>query len=138
MSTAKNKANVRRISEEVLNKGNMSILPELIAPNFVFHTTPEVKGPEGLKQSWTAMRKAFPDYHETIDHVVAEGDMVAYFVTMQGTFTGGYSGIKPTGKKMAYKNALLVRFKDGKQVETWGYGDSLTMYRQLGIPIPNQ
>jgi C-1 hydroxylase len=136
MSTSKNKANIRRISEEVLNKGNFSILPELISPDFIFHTTPEVKGPEGLKQSWTVMRTGMPDYHETIDYIVAEGDMVAYFITMQGTFTGEIAGYKPTGKKMSFKNALLVRFKDGKQVETWGFGDSLTYYRQLGIPIP--
>jgi len=138
MSTEKNKTNVRRVSEEVLNKGNLSIIPELIAPNFVFHTTSEVKGPEGLKQSFTAMRTAFPDYHETIDHMVAEGDMVASFVTMQGTFKGEVAGIAPTGKKMTIKNVNLTRFKDGKQVETWSYSDSLTYYRQLGIPIPPQ
>jgi predicted ester cyclase len=134
----KNKAAIRRFSEKVWNKGNISIIPELIAPSFVFHTTPEIKGPEGIKQMVSQTRTAFSDYHETIDHIVAEGDMMAYFLTMQGTFTGEYSGIKPTGKKMAYKNALLVRFKDGKQVETWAYGDSITYYRQLGIPIPQQ
>jgi predicted ester cyclase len=136
MSTSKNKANVRRFSEEVFNKGNLAVIPELFTDDFIFHITPEIKGPEGIKQMVSNTRVSFPDYHETINNIVAEGDMVAYFVTMEGTFTGEMPGYKPTGKKMAYKNALMIRFKNGKQVETWAYGDSLSMYRQLGIPVP--
>jgi C-1 hydroxylase len=136
MSTSKNKANIRRLSEEVYNKGNLSIVPELIAPNYIFHTTPELQGPEGFNQLSTTMKTAFPDYHETIDHIVAEGDMVVVFYTMQGTFTGKYGDIAPTGKKFSLQFATLCRFEKGKQVEAWPYGDSLTLYRQLGIPIP--
>jgi len=137
MSTSKNKANVRRLNEAV-NKGNLSILPELFAPNYVFRTTPEYKGPEGVKQFITAMRTAFPDYRETINNMVAEGDMVAVFYTLQGTFKGEYGGIAPTGKKFSIPSAILSRFEGGKQVEAWLYLDSLTWYRQLGIPIPAQ
>jgi predicted ester cyclase len=137
MSTEKNKANVRRLNEAV-NKGNLSILPELFAPNYVLHTTPEYKGPEGVKQFITAMRTAFPDYRETINNMVAEGDMVAVFYTLQGTFKGEYGGIAPTGKKFTLPYAILSRFENGRQVEAWQYGDSLAYYRQLGIPIPPQ
>jgi predicted ester cyclase len=132
----KNKANARRISEEVLNKGNMSIINELLAPDFVFHTTPESKGPEGFKQSCTSVRSFAPDYHETIEHIIAEGDMVAVFNTMKGTFTGKLGDTKPTGKKFSVPSVLLIRFKGGKQLESWQFMDSLAWYRQLGIPIP--
>jgi predicted ester cyclase len=57
---------------------------------------------------------------------------------MQGTFKGEYGGIAPTGKKFTIPNVILSRFKDGKQVEAWSYSDSLTYYRQLGIPIPKE
>jgi predicted ester cyclase len=133
----KNKKVIRRNWEEVANKGNLSIIPELFAPNFVWHTTPEVKGPEGIKQTFTTMRTAFPDYQEKIERMVAEGDMVAVFYTLTGTFKGGkYGDIAPTGKKFTVSYATLSRFEKGKQVEAWPYGDSLTWYRQLGIPIP--
>ena len=32
MSVEENKASVRRLAEEVVKKGNMSVVPELIAP----------------------------------------------------------------------------------------------------------
>jgi len=136
MSTEKNKASVRRFSEEVANKGNLSLIPEFFAPGYVFHTTPEFKGPEGFKQYITMMRTAFPDLHQTIEHMVAEGDMVAVYYTMLGTFKGEMMGIAPTGKKIALPYAVLSRFKDGKQVEAWPYYDSLAMYQQLGISMP--
>ena len=137
MSTEKNKASVRRLNE-AMNKGNLAILPELFAPNYVLHTTPEVKGLEALKQSFTNLRTAFPDYHEKIEYMVAEGDLVAVFYTLTGTFKGKSGDIAPTGKKMSLPAVVLARFKDGKQVEAWQYADSLVWYRQLGIPIPTQ
>ncbi len=81
MSAEINKAMVRRMAEEVFNKGNLSMIPELVAPNYVYHTTPEYKGPEGFKNYITMVRKAFPDLHMKIDYMVAEGDMVAIFYT---------------------------------------------------------
>lgn len=136
MSVEKNKAVARRGTEEVSNSGNLAVVDETTASNYVLHTTPEVKGPEGYKQFTTMMRTAFPDLHMTIDHMVAEGDMVAVFYTLTGTFKGEMAGIKPTGKKMTIKSAVLTRLKGGKQVEAWRYSDMLTFYQQLGIPIP--
>jgi predicted ester cyclase len=145
MSAETNKAIVRRMAEEVFNKGNLSIIPELIAPNYVYHTTPEYKGPEGFKNYITMVRKAFPDLHMKIDYMVAEGDMVAIFYTYGGTFKGEMMGIKgemkgiaPTGKKFTLKLAILSRFADGKEVEAWPYSDLLSLYRQLGISVPTK
>jgi predicted ester cyclase len=135
MSVEQNKASVRHLNEAV-NKGNFSILSEFFAPDYVFHTTPEIKGPEGIKQSFTTGRIAFPDYHEKIEHLVAEGDLVAVFYTLTGTFTGKYGDVAPTGKKFSIPVVVLTRFKGDKQVEAWQYADSLAWSRQLGIPVP--
>jgi steroid delta-isomerase-like uncharacterized protein len=137
MSTEANKTNVRRLNDEVFNKGNLALVDELMAPNYVFHTTPEIKGPEGAKQYIAGFRTAFPDLHITIEGMVAEGDMVAIQYTMRGTFKGEFMGMAPTGKKMEIPNASFARFRDGKQVEVWPYLDSLVWYQQLGIPIPS-
>lgn len=136
MSTEEvNKESVRRLNEAV-NKGDFSYLSEFFAPNYVFHTTTEVKGPEGIKQEFANMRTAFPDYHEKIEHVVAEGDLVAVFYTLTGTFKGELAGIAPTGKKFSMPIAVLARFENGKQVEAWPYMDALTFYQQLGVSPP--
>jgi len=138
MSTEENKAAVRRFYEEVINKKNMAVIPELIASNYVFHMTPEIKGPEGVKNYFTTAFAAFPDWQEKIDYMFAEGDMVATFATTKATFTGKWGDIAPTGKKATIKSANLCRLEGGKQVEVWAIMDTLTFYQQAGIPIPSE
>jgi predicted ester cyclase len=137
MSTSKNKAAVQRL-HEAISKRDWSVLPDLFAPDYVMHYMTDVKGPEGVKQMFTTLIQAFPDYSEKIEKIIAEGDLVAVSYTLTGTFTGKYGDTAPTGKKFSIPNTVIARFKGGKQVEAWGYSDSLSWYRQLGIPIPNQ
>ena len=76
MSVDQNKALIRRLYEEALNKGNLAEVDEIIAPNYVRHgLAPGVPpGPESTKQVFTMMRTAFPDLRITIEPMVGEGD----------------------------------------------------------------
>jgi predicted ester cyclase len=96
----------------------------------------EFKGPEGLAQSVKMYRTAMPDFHITIDDILAEGDRVACRFTIQGTFTGELMGIAPTGKRFASAGAVFVRFAGGKEVEALEFLDQLSMFQQLGIKPP--
>jgi predicted ester cyclase len=138
MSTSKNKNAVRRFYEEIINQKNLAVIPELVAPNYLFHMTPEIKGTEGVKNYFAPVFAAFPDWHEKIDHMFAEGDMVATFTTLSATFTGKWGDTAPTGKKLTLQSANLCRLEKGKQVEVWGFMNALAVYQQLGIPIPSQ
>lgn len=137
MSAEENKAMIRRMTEEVTNKGNLAVADEIMAPTYVSHTSErELKGPEGFKQYLATMRAAFPDIHSTIDGIVAEGDIVASHYTMRGTFKGEYMGMAPTGKQFTIKTAVFHRFEGGKEVEAWIYSDSLSFFKQVGIKPP--
>jgi predicted ester cyclase len=140
MSTEKNKANVRRLIEEVYSGGKLSVLGELLAPAYVYHdSTGDIKGPEGMKQNVTAYKKALPDMKVKVDRLVAEGDMVAGVITYTGTFKGELMGMAPTGKSLKMSALVLSRHgKDGRQLEAWPYYDNLSFYRQLGIPLPKK
>ena len=51
MSTEENKAKVRRIIEEVWNRGNLAVVDELVAANCVCHDPRTTfRGPEGIKR----------------------------------------------------------------------------------------
>ena len=138
MSTEENKAIVRRDTEEVWHKGNLSIIPEIIDPNYVYHAPSgmEFKGPEGFRQMVTIFRTAFPDMRFTIEDMVAEGDMVAVRITDRGTHKGEFMGIAPTGKKVTMTEAMFIRFEGDKEVEAWGCADMLGMMQQLGVVPP--
>ncbi len=141
MSAKKNKATMRRIFEEVFNKGNLAIVDEVIATNYVVHSPmgQEYKGPEGFKQMATMSLTAFPDLHMTINDIIAEGDKVALHFTYTGTHKGDMMGIPPTGKKINISASLFIRFAGGKEVEAFEIADMLSFYQQLGIkPLTGQ
>jgi steroid delta-isomerase-like uncharacterized protein len=96
-----NKAITRRFLEEIFAGGNLELVDELFAPNFVLHdpsVPQEVRGIEAMKQYITMYRTAYPDTHFTIEDQIAEGDRVVTRWTGQGTHQGELMGIPPTGK----------------------------------------
>ena len=139
MSVEDNKANIRRLVEETINKGDLSVADEIIAPDYVYHFPGmDFKGTEGFKQFITIQRTAFPDLHVTIDEMIAEGNMVATRFKISGTMKGELMGIPPTGKKMNIVEALFIRFENGKNAEATPTIDQLEMFQQLGVSPPGQ
>jgi len=109
----------------------------VISPDYVGYNGPVVtKGLAAFEQSVKNMRAAFPDLHYVIDSAVGEGDTLAIRLTLTGTFKGKMGNIEPTGKSLDWKQVLFNRYVDGKCVEATSYGDSASLYRQLGIPAP--
>ena len=138
MSVEENKAMVRDVIEEVVNKGNLAIIDDIMAPNYVYHFPGmEIKGPEGFRQFAIMMRTAFPDLNVTIDDCIGEGNLVACRITLRGTLKGEFLGQAPTGRNMVFQEAVFVYFEGGKEVEAWPYADTQSMFSQLGISPPS-
>ena len=138
MSVEKNKENQRRIVEEVFNNRDMSVIPELISPDFSYDAFfGQFRGPEGFKQMCELQNAAFPDLHYTIEDIVGEGDKLVTRMTWSGTFDGEFGGIKPTGKHISLKEAVFSTFKDGKETGPVTYMDMLSFFQQAGIPVPD-
>ncbi len=74
MSLEENKAIVRRFVE-AYNTGNLDLLDDLLAPDYVNHTL-QIRGLETLKQFETMIFNTFPDWNEAIEDIIAEGDKV--------------------------------------------------------------
>lgn len=133
----KNKAIVRRWVEG-LNKHDLTIADEVISDDYIAHIAGglEFKGPPGAKQMFDPLVSAFPDFNYTIDDMVAEGDKVAYRVTLKATHKGDFMGIPPTGKSITTTAAFFYRLTGGKIVEALQYTDSIAVYQQLGVSSP--
>jgi predicted ester cyclase len=138
MGIEENKEVVGRIVEETYNTGDLTVMNECTADNFQLHAGGRILGPEFAKQGPTGLRSAFPDLYMKIGHIVAEGDMVAYLFTYQGTHKGEYIGIEPTGKQISIEAAAFTRFVNGKQVEGWSFANPLVLFQQLGVSPPGQ
>jgi steroid delta-isomerase-like uncharacterized protein len=135
MSVEENKAMFRRTYEELLNRGDLDVADELVAPEFINHEAPpgRDRGPEAMRGLATMLRTAFPDLHFEIKELVAERDTVAGRLTMSGTHEGPLMGTPPTGRSVRQDQMHFVRFQDGKAVEHWGVRDDLGMMQQLGV-----
>jgi len=138
MSLEKNKAIIRSLFE-AFNKHNPALLDELMAPDFVdARNTPfELRGLESYKKFEATFIKAFPDYHDTIEDIIAEGDKVWVLGKVTGTHKGEWSflGITfaPTGKKITWTAVNIYRIVDGKIVERKSVRDMLDFLKQLGV-----
>lgn len=133
-----NKLLVRRVVEEVYNHGDLAVIDELVASDFIIHSSSDdLRGPEAAKQYVAALREAFPDIHFTIDDQFADGDRVATRWTARATHTGAFQAIPPTGKHIRMTAIDIDRIANGKVVECWTNVDELGLLQQLGV-IPAQ
>ncbi len=130
MSLEENKVIVRRFIE-AYNKRNLDLFDEFIAPDYVDHTNKVDR--DGLKQLLTMAFESFPDLHETIEEIIAEGDMVWIRVTTTGTHTGEWRGLPPTGKKISSPGVDMYRIVNGKITEYRNVNDQLGFLKQIGI-----
>ena len=130
------KALVRRFVDEFWSGGNLAAADELMAADAVIYE-PAVGNPAGLKAFARQFRTAFPDWHSTVEEMIAEGDRVVERWTGQGTHRGELQGIPPTGKQVAVPGVVFYRIEGGKIVEFRGQFDMMSLMRQLGvIPSP--
>ena len=129
-----NKATVRLLIEEVFNKGNLSVLNEVIHEDYYYHSpTEKMEGTDDLRAFVQAFRSAFPDLHIRVDDQIAEGDKVSTRITMTGTHRGDFLGLPETGKRVHIQGVVLSRLQDGLIREEWELLDQLTLLQQLGI-----
>ncbi len=123
-----NKSVVRRYFEAVVNECHLEVAEELLTPELLAHMEPRLK-----------MRsKAIPDWKVTIEHQVAEGDLVVTIGTTRGTHTGEwftpFGTLPPTGKHFAFTFTSTMRLQDGLISEiVWSNWDWLELLQQLDI-----
>ena len=130
MSLERNKAIVRRLYEAV-NTQDLSSIEDFMAPEYVDHTR-NINGLEALEQFGNFIFKTFPDFHEKMEDIIAEGDKVWVRNTITGTHKGEYQGLVPTGKKFIEASVDIFRIVDGKLLEGWNVTDELDFYKKIG------
>jgi steroid delta-isomerase-like uncharacterized protein len=132
-----NKALIRRVYE-AMDKRDWTKFAEMHSTDFVYHTpdNPKPQTREELLQSVREMAASLPDWHTTIEDIIAEGDKVVTRETLRGTNTGEVSGNPPTGKELTLPLIHIFRIKDGKIAETWEMYNTMSVMQQLGIMPP--
>lgn len=136
MAAAENRKATNRLVSDGVNKGNMAIIDEVIAPNAVDHSLPPgvPENREGFKMFLTTFRAAFPDLTYKIEDELADGDKVVQRVMGKATMKGDFQGMKASGKTATWQEIHIARFDAaGKLAEHWATVDQAGMLAQLGF-----
>jgi steroid delta-isomerase-like uncharacterized protein len=133
----RNKATVRRL-QQTLGEGAEAIdriIDEVFDPEVAISTPLPIDstGPAALKEVFGRLHGAFPDLHVQVDDLIAEDDKVVARNTVTGTHRGEFMGLPATGRSVTYNEIFVVRFAEGRIVETWGVVDMASLMRQLGL-----
>lgn len=130
---ARNKAVVRQLHEEVWSKGNIDLIDAIYNTKMLVHVPLDSPWTtlERLKQDVAAHRRAFPDWQEEVQQLIAEGEMVVSKYRVSGTQKGIFWDIEPSGNTVAMEEVVVFRFKNGKIAEQWSYPNLYEYRRQL-------
>jgi len=121
-----NKALVRRFLEEV-SRGNISVIDELLSPDFVDRSLLPGQGPtrEDFKRSVAEILDAFSTTSFTIEEQIAEGDTVVTKYKERSVIRGEFGGLPPTGTEEMFEGIYIHRISDDKIIEEWSQANTL-------------
>ena len=115
---------VRRLIDEVMNKGRLDVLEEIYAPESVV-----------AARRWIEpFRVAFPDVHMEIVTLVAEDAVVAGRFRCSATHLGTWRGRAATGRRFRnVDEAYFFTIRDRRIASAWGLEDNDRRRRHLGM-----
>jgi steroid delta-isomerase-like uncharacterized protein len=134
MSLEDYKSKVRRLVDEAQSAGQLGVVDELLADDFVDHTPLPGLPPtrEGVKMLFAGLRAAFPDLHVTISEQIAEDTRVATRKTFRGTHHGDFLGVPASGRPVEFEVIDILTFENDKISEHRVILDQLGLLKQLG------
>ena len=115
----KNKVLMRRVYEEMWNKGNSALAVELFAE------------PQGVERFVSQFLDSFPDLQHTIEDMIAEGDQVAVRFSAEGKHTGQWLHFAPKGNRIRYTGVTLARIAGEKIIEHQTCWDKAGLMEQV-------
>jgi steroid delta-isomerase-like uncharacterized protein len=131
----------KRLAREAIGiwtSGDLGAADEVYAPDYVNHQHHDPEDPrdlhsvEAMKSFVAEFRRAFPDFHDSIDIQVADGELVVTRFTSTGTHRGTFMGVEPTNRELVWTGISIDRISGGKIVESWANWDMMGIMQQLG------
>ncbi|MGW6708442.1 ester cyclase [Streptomyces sp. NPDC054956] len=125
---------VNRMYDEIAMKGDLSVIEEIFAADYLDHdiSNPVDKtGYTAISEDVTMWRGAF-DFTFTRDAQMAQDDYVTTLWTWSGKHKGEFMGIAPTGKTCTMTGTTVFRCQDGMIKEGWWHYDAMRLMKELG------
>ena len=94
------------------------------------------QGLQAFRDNWQLpLRAAFTDRSYVTTRFIAEGDWVSCFGHIEGTHSGAFMGIAPTGRRVTIPYMDFWRIEDGRIRDNWVSVDFAQVLAQLGRDV---
>jgi predicted ester cyclase len=112
---------ITHVVEELIEKGNLGIIDEIIAADYVAHAGEKVyRGHSFIKRFANQVRTAIPDLRVTeVKFLAQDVNTIVWQRTLRGTNEVEMRGMPPSGKKVKWLDMVVTCFNNGKIVEEW-------------------
>jgi C-1 hydroxylase len=130
-----NTASTLRLADAWM-KGDIEALREIFSPDYVYHNeTGQTASLEMLLEQLKKEIEMFPDRTISNEELIAKGDRVVHRYIARGTHTGEVGGLAPTGNKLVLGGIEILRFENGKIVESWEALNYLSIFTAIGFEL---
>ncbi len=120
-------------------RGDASGVDEVYSDAVVYHMPPFPDlDRSGLRDFMAAFHQAFPDFVVEEDQLVVDGDTTVQRWHCTATYSGQNSllPVPPTGRSTRASGVLMARWRDGRIVELWHFGDWMGWLTGAGVLPP--
>lgn len=133
MSIEANKTLIHRYYEELWNQWRYELADELIDQDVRFRGSlgRMVAGRGGFVGYMKHVQAGFPDFHNSIEDLIAENDRVVARLVYTGTHQGEMFGMPPTGHRVRYAGVGIFQISAGRISDGWVLGDLAGLLLQL-------
>jgi steroid delta-isomerase-like uncharacterized protein len=129
------KARIREFIDRVLTAGEIDATDDYFHGDMVEEVPFPGQGPglDGLKETLTRLRRAFPDMHWRVEEQLAEDNRVLTRFVWSGTHQGDFLGIPATNRVVRVWGMVMDRFEGQKVKSTRILLDTVSLLHQLGV-----
>ena len=116
-----NEERIRFANDEILGKGNLDVVDEIFATDYVVHAGgKDHRGLASVRRFAKLLRSAIPDPRVVeVVLLIQAGYTIAWQRTLSGTHEADMMGIPPTGQKVVWREIFVTRFDGEKIAEEW-------------------
>lgn len=111
-------AMIQNGNEQLLNRGNLAVIPDIFAANYIAHGETGT-GPDVIRKFITELRTAFPDIHVEVQVLSEQGNRITWLRTARGTQRGAFMGVPASGRTITWQDMVVTRYEGGKVAEEW-------------------
>ncbi len=128
---------VRHLVDDVWSGGKLSLIDELVTPDFTYRCPlhpDSIVGRKVFKQWVAQFRGAFTGFRMTpTAYLIADGEQVMSRWKFSGVHSGTLLNIPPTFRAVEIEGVTVYRFEEAGAVEGWASYDRLLLMQQLGV-----